>query len=89
MTKNDKLSEKDIALDLLAGSKASIGTLVKAITETTNPELKKTLKNQLTACINSHHRLSDIAISKGWYNAFANPQEQLQSELGEVGSVTQ
>lgn len=89
MIQNDKLSEKDIALDLLSSSKASIGTLAKALTETTNPELRKTLKNQLTACVNSHHRLSDIAVSKGWYDAYANPQQQLQSELGEITSITQ
>lgn len=89
MTQNSKLTDKDIALDLLAGSKATIGALAKVLTETANHDIRKTLKDQLTACVNSHHRLSDIAVSKGWYDAYANPQQQLQSELGEIASINQ
>jgi similar to spore coat protein len=83
------LNEKDIALDLITSSKATITTLAKVLTETTNSELRDTLKNQLTACVNSHYRLSDIAMNKGWYNAQADPQKQLQNELSSIGSVTQ
>jgi similar to spore coat protein len=89
MEQNSQLTEKDIALELIASSKAEIATLAKALTETTNPQLRETLKNQLTACVNSHYRLSDISIDKGWYNANVNPQDQLQQELSSIGSVTQ
>lgn len=88
MEQNNQLTEKDIALDLIASSKAEITALAKALTETTNPQLRETLKNQLTACVNSHYRLSDISIDKGWYNANGNPQDQLQQELSSIGSVT-
>lgn len=81
MPENNTLTEKDIALDLMASSKVSIATLAKVLTETTTPQLRDTLKNELTSCINSHYRLSDIAISKGWYNAHANQEQQLQAEL--------
>lgn len=89
MPQNSTLSEKDIALDLITSSKATITTLAKALTETTNPELRETLKNQLTACVNSHYRLSDISISKGWYNANEDPSTQLQQDLSAIGSITQ
>ncbi|WP_026885805.1 spore coat protein [Clostridium beijerinckii] len=87
--KNNSLSEKDIALDLITSSKATITTLAKVLTETTNSELRDTLKGQLTACVNSHYRLSDIAQNKGWYNANQDPQQQLQNELSSIGSITQ
>lgn len=88
MEQNNKLTEKDIAIDLITSSKATITTLAKALTETTNPQLRETLKNQLTACVNSHYRLSDISINKGWYNANKNPQEQLQQDLSSISSMT-
>ncbi|WP_097027663.1 spore coat protein [Clostridium peptidivorans] len=81
MTQNNTLKEKDIALDLLASSKGTIATLAKVLTETTNPQLRDTLKSELNNCINSHYRLSDMAINKGWYNAYENPEQQLQQEL--------
>ena len=88
MLQNNTLSEKDIALDLITSSKSTITTLAKALTETTNPELRETLKNQLTACVNSHYRLSDISISKGWYNTKEDPSTQLQQDLSSIGSIT-
>ena len=36
------LTEKDIALDLITSSKATITTLAKVLTETTNPGLRDT-----------------------------------------------
>lgn len=88
MSQNITLTEKDVAMDLLTSSKATVTTLAKAITETTNPALRDTFRNQLTACVNSHCRLSDIAISKGWYNAYATPEQQLQNDLSEISSIT-
>lgn len=89
MEQNTTLTEKDVALDLITSSKATITTLAKVLTETTNPELRNTLQGHLTACVNSHYRLSDIAINKGWYNAQEDPQKQLQNELSTIGSITQ
>ncbi|AGX44245.1 spore coat protein [Clostridium saccharobutylicum] len=89
MVQNSQLTEKDIALDLLTSSKASIATLTKVLTETTNPQLRDTLKSELTTCINSHYRLSDLSINKGWYNAQATPEQQLQQDLSSINSIVQ
>lgn len=86
---NDHLSDKEIALDMLASSKATVTTIAKTLTEATNPQIRETLRNQLTASINSHYRLSDISIAKGWYNAYAEPQQQLKQDLTAVNQVTQ
>ena len=89
MPKGNQLTEKDIALDLMTSSKAGITTLTKVLTETTNSQLRNTRMNELTTCVNSHHRLSDIAISKGWYNAHATPDEQLQKDLSSINEISQ
>jgi similar to spore coat protein len=85
---NEKMNDKDIALDMINSSKANVTTIAKVLTETTNPKLRETLRNQLTSCVNSHFRLSDIAISKGWYNAYEDPEQQLRTEISTARSMT-
>lgn len=83
------LSEKDIALDMLAMSKNDIGMLAKVIPETTNPEVRQLLTTQLNGCIASHFKLSDMLITKGWYNAYGTPQEQIQQDIDSANQVLQ
>ncbi|MBC2581633.1 spore coat protein [Clostridium sp. DJ247] len=82
--KNSKLNDKEIALDMLIMSKLDITSMAKAVTETTNPQLRQMLSSQLNNCINQHFRLADMAINKQWYNAYASPQQQLQQDITEV-----
>lgn len=89
MSMHTELTEKDIALDLMTNSKAGITTLTKVLTETTNAQLRDTLKNELTTCVDSHYRLSDMAINKGWYNASATPEQQLQEDLSSINTIIQ
>lgn len=86
---NSALNDKDIAMDMLITSKGDITSLAKAVTETTNPQLRQILSSQLTNCINEHFRLSDIAINKQWYNAHANPQEQIKQDIQEMQNLSQ
>jgi len=86
---NGSLNDKDIALDMLAGSKFRIESLAKTITETTNPQLRQMLTGQLNMNINEHFRLSDIAINNQWYNVQATPQQQVQQDVKEAESLSQ
>ncbi len=81
------MDDKDIALSSLIASKADISLLSKVIGETTNPQLRQMLTSQLNSCINDHFKLSDIVISKGWYPAYATPQEQLKNDLTKAEKV--
>ena len=85
---NNNENDKDIAMDMLITSKSTVTALAKVLTEATNPQIRETLRNTLTASINSHYRLSDIALAKGWYNAYADPQQQLQQILSEAQQIT-
>lgn len=84
---NNNDNDKNIALDMLITSKASIGTLAKASVEAVNPQLRQMLSCQLTNAVNEHFRLSDIAINKQWYNANLNPEQQIQQDMQEAQNL--
>lgn len=84
---NSALEDRELALDMLTASKNDITMLSKSITETTNAELRRTLTNQLNACINDHFQLADMAIQKGWYNAFASPGQQIKQDMQEAQNI--
>lgn len=81
------MPDKELAVDLLIASKNDITMLSKAITESANPQLRQILTNQLNSCINDHFQLSDLAIQKGWYNAFASPGQQIKQDLQEAQNL--
>lgn len=84
---NGKLSDKELALDMLKNSKNDITILSRAVSETMNPQLRQMLTNQLNACINDHFKLSDMAVQKGWYNAYSNPGQQIRQDMQEAQNL--
>lgn len=85
--KNSSLADKELALDMLTSSKADIAMLSKAVSEAANPQLRQILTNQLNSCINDHFQISDLAVQKGWYNAFASPGQQIKQDLQEAEAI--
>jgi similar to spore coat protein len=75
MGNNMSLTEKDIALDMLKDSKFGLTGLTMALAESSNPQLRQMLGTQLNNCVASHHKLSDIAINKGWYQVYTFPMQ--------------
>ncbi|MCM0648279.1 spore coat protein [Clostridium swellfunianum] len=84
---SSSLGDKEMASDMLMASKADITALAKAVTEAANPQLRQILTNQLNSCINDHFQLSDLAIQKGWYNAFASPGQQIKQDMQEAQNL--
>ncbi|WP_312891091.1 spore coat protein [Clostridium thailandense] len=85
---NNNNNDKNIALDMLVSSKASIVTLAKAAVEAVNPQLRQILSCQLTNAVNEHFRLSDIAVNKQWYNSNPNLEQQIQQDVKEVQNLS-
>jgi similar to spore coat protein len=75
------MTDRDIVCDMIKDSKAALTGISLAASDTVNPELRNILGDQLDAAIREHFELSDIAIRKGWYPAYDNPQDQLNKEL--------
>lgn len=83
------LNDKDIAIDMLTSSKTRIRTLTKAAVVATNPQLRQILSCELTNSVNEHFKLSDMAVNKQWYNAFADPVQQIQQDVTEAQNLSQ
>lgn len=78
---DNMLGDRDIASDMLKDSKFGVISLSKAISITTNPQLREFLQNELLTAINQHHRLSGIATEKEWYKPFMAPKEQVSDDF--------
>lgn len=83
MGNDTNLSDKDIAFDMLKDSKFGLVGLTMALAESTNPQLRQMISTQLNSCVINHHKLSDIALRKDWYQAYASPTQQLQVDVSD------
>jgi len=81
---SNPISDKDIASSLLMSSKFDIHSLAMAATESTNPQFRDLLGKHLNSCLADHYRLSDMAVNKDWYKAYASPQQQLKNDYKET-----
>lgn len=81
------MGDKDIAFDLLKDSKSGLTSLAMTIAESTNPQLRQILTSQFNTCVQSHHKLADMAVQKNWYPAFATPAQQVQSVMQDSQST--
>lgn len=79
------MQEKDIVIDILSGSKASIGSYTKSITECSNPQLRSTLQTLRNEAEAAQFQLYQIASQKGYYvqapAANQNDINQVKSDL--------
>lgn len=74
------MTDKVIASDFLISAKAGIRNLAFAVTETTTPELRKALREELRNAVITHENISNYMIAKGMYHP-NNLEEQLQNDL--------
>ncbi|MCL2351989.1 MAG: spore coat protein [Firmicutes bacterium] len=61
------MQEKDMVLDILSGTKASIGSYAKVITETSDQNLRKTFQQMRDGDEKFQYDLYNIAREKGYY----------------------
>jgi len=88
------MQEKDIVLDILSGTKASLGNYAKVIMETDNPNLRQTFQQMRDGDEKFQYDLYKIAAQKGYYatSPAANPQDmqsvkQCLSSSSPVGAM--
>lgn len=61
------MKERDIVNDILTGSKASITSYTRAITECSNEQLRSTLQTLRNEAETAQYQLFQIASQKGYY----------------------
>lgn len=74
------LTDQVIATDFLISAKAGVQNYAMAVTEAATPELKAVLREQLNEAIETHEKISNYMITRGFYHPH-NLGEQLQVDL--------
>jgi len=71
------MHEKEMVLDILSGSKASLGNYAKMIVECSNPSLRQTFQQMRDGDEKFQYDLYKLAEQKGYYHcaSAATPQE--------------
>jgi similar to spore coat protein len=80
LTGMDKLSDQVIATDFLIAAKSGVQNYSVALTETTSPAIRSTLKKQLNDAITTHETISNYMMKKGYYHAY-DLQEQYKVDM--------
>jgi similar to spore coat protein len=71
-----QMADSSFALDFLLTVKNGVRNYAVAITETTNPELRRTLTNQLEVALDLHDELSELMIKHGWLLPYDIKEQQ-------------
>jgi len=79
------LNDQIITTDFVISLKSTIQNYCVAITEVTSAELRTTLKNQLNAAIDTHEKISDYMMNKGFYHAY--DKEEQKNEILEISRL--
>ncbi|MEC1473627.1 spore coat protein [Bacillus haynesii] len=77
MTGMGAMTEQVIATDFLISAKTGVKNIATAITETSSPEVRETLKQYLNDAIDTHEQIANYMMLKGYYHP-ANLSEQIQ-----------
>jgi spore coat protein CotF len=72
-----KLSDKVIVNDMLMGMKGMSAAYLGATLESATPEVRRLYSEYLTQCVLGHEALTGLAVKKGWYQPYQNPEEQV------------
>src|SRR3982750_1787723 len=80
MTGMGGMTDQVIATDLLLSAKTGIKNYAAALSETTTPELRESLRNQLNMAIDAHQNITDYMVSKGYYHP-SDMSEQLAVDM--------
>ena len=71
------LSDEMLANISLQGAKGTSAAYLTATLESATPEVRRMFSEFLTQSVMSHDSLTNMAIKKGWYKPYQNPDEQV------------
>lgn len=80
MTGMGAMTEQVVATDFLISAKTGVKNLAMAITETSTPEVRDTLKQYLNDAIDTHEQIFKYMVAKGYYHP-NNLADQLNVDL--------
>jgi similar to spore coat protein len=80
------MTDQVIATDFLISAKSGVINTALAITETATPELKAALREQLRDALETHEKITNYMISRGYYHPH-DLKEQLQVDINATQTV--
>jgi len=85
---NSLTDDKYVALSMMGSSKASASGYLMATLESATPEVRHLFSGFCTQITQSHEALTNLAIERGWYQAYGDPKSQLQEVVSDSTKVT-
>ena len=80
------ITEQVIATDFLISAKAGVRNYAMVISEAITPEVKEVLRRHLDASIDTHEKIADFMIRKGYYHT-DDPKAQLMEDFKAADKV--
>ncbi len=80
MNSTNPMTDQVIAADLLIAAKSGIKNYAAALTESTSPEVRNVLCDQLSKAVNLHEQIFNYMKDNGYYNAY-DPDQQIQLDI--------
>lgn len=80
LTGMNKMSDQVIATDFLIAAKSGVRNYSIALTETTNLEVRSILRKQLKDAINTHEKIFNYMVERGYYNPY-NVEKQYEIDM--------
>ncbi|KZE71461.1 MULTISPECIES: spore coat protein [Paenibacillus] len=80
MNSTNPMTDQVIAADLLIAAKSGIKNYAAALTESTSPEVRNVLCDQLSKAVNLHEQIFNYMKDNGYYNAY-DPDQQIQMDI--------
>ncbi len=74
------MTDQVVATDFLIAAKTGVKNLALAITESSTPEVRDTLKQYLNDAVDTHEQIFNYMVKKGYYHP-NNMSEQLTVDL--------
>jgi similar to spore coat protein len=74
------MTDQVIATDFLISAKSGVRNYTIAITEAATPELRTALREQLRAAIETHEKITNYMVARGYYHPH-ELSEQLQVDV--------
>lgn len=65
-----KLTKQYITTDMLKDSKFALYSLILALSESSNPQMRQVLKKEFNTALQNHFRLLDISGEYDWYHPY-------------------
>lgn len=82
-----KPDDRVIAESLLTAAKVKATAYCAAVLETASPDLRHILMTHLNDALAEHERCTQVAVQRGWYKAYASPDELVGQALRDARNV--